>query len=381
MKDIKKLESINILKCIAILMVLTVHQGQLFKNCGLYEISKLGQLGCQCFFVISGYTLCLSWDMRQTSLKSFYQRRFKAIAPGYYFDIFLFTLISLTIQYLSLPHYWIQPTPDIPGRGHLLNFLFVHGLSPDHINSIVPGGWYIGTTVLMYLSFPLIKRMFDAVRLRHVVISILFPVFFLILTVLFWYIVIRLDTNLEIGNNTFIYFNVLTQFPCFVIGGAIYTYTQRNGVLKKRGSTMLCLLLSLIFLGATLVMFYSGQDILFCLVPFFSAAFFGCVLVLLIKFIDIEENQIPAPILRICRKISGVSYEMYLLHTLFAYLAVWYVRKLLQSMGYGFLFNYSILFMVSILLLIAFSYYSGKALQITINKLIKKQTKVDEFEH
>lgn len=371
-RDIKKLESINILKSIAIILVLTVHQGQLFKGCGLYELSKLGQLGCQCFFVISGYTLCLSWDMRRTSLRNFYYRRFKAIAPGYYFDVILFTLISLIIQVTNLPYYWIQSQSDIPGGGHLLNVVFLHGLSHDHINSIVPGGWYIGTTVLMYLSFPLMKRLLDAVKMRHAGISMLLPVLFLIVTVIFWYLIIRSEINYEIGNNTFIYFNVLTQFPCFVIGGVIYTYTERNGVLGKGGSIIRCILLSLTFLGATTIMFYSGQDFLFCLVPFFSAAFFGCLLLLLIKLIDIDGSQLSPTFLKICQKISGVSYEMYLLHTLFAYFIVWYTRKLLQMLGYGLLFDYSVSFIITLLFLIAFSYYSGKALHVIINKVIKK---------
>lgn len=158
MANLKRLESINILKCLAILMVLTVHQGQLFKHCGLYEFTKLGQLGCQCFFVISGYTLCQSWDSRKTNVKQFFKRRITAIAPGYYFDIFLFTILSLVIQYLNFPHYWSQAGL---GLNHLWNFLFLHGLSPSAINSIVPGGWYIGTTMLMYLTFPFLKKLLD----------------------------------------------------------------------------------------------------------------------------------------------------------------------------------------------------------------------------
>lgn len=219
-----RFQSIDILKCLAILMVLTVHQGQMFKNCGLYEFSKLGQLGCQCFFVISGFTLCQSWDTRKSTKRQFFQKRFKAIAPGYWFDILLFTLISSVMQFFNLPHYWHQPGGWIPGWGHIMNFLMIHGFSPQWINTIVPGGWYVGTIMLMYLTFPAMKKMLEWCSRRSSLHVMLMPWIFAGLSVAFWYLMATLYPDVKTGNNTFVYFNIFSQYPCFVIGGALYTY-------------------------------------------------------------------------------------------------------------------------------------------------------------
>lgn len=370
MAPIKKLESINILKSLAILMVMTVHQGQLFKNCGVYEITELGQLGCQLFFVISGYTLCQSWDSRKTTIKQFYKRRITAIAPGYYFDILLFSLISLAIQYLNIPHYWSQK--DL-GLNHLWNIMFLHGLSPSGINSIVPGGWYIGTTMLMYLSFPFLKKLIDFVsELRKPYIYIYLPLIFVSISMSFWYIVEVSESNLDLGNNTFMYFNVLTQYPCFVMGVVIYTYVKNYGVLQNAGSIVHCILYAVASFCVTLLLFYSEIDYLFCLVPIFSSSFFCCILLLMIKSIDIEKSNIPNSIKLVCDKISGSSYEMYLLHTLFVYFLTWYIHKVLKHYGLSYLFDYTLTFIIFFLIMTVLTYYSAKRLNSFINKYILK---------
>lgn len=371
MSELRRFDSINILKCVAILMVLTVHQGQMFKHCSLYELSKIGQLGCQCFFVISGFTLCYSWDKRKTKKKEFFYRRFKAIAPGYYFDILLFTLISIVIQALSLPHYWIQNLSN-GGVSHVSNILFLHSLLPNSFNAVVPGGWYIGTIVLMYLTFPLMKKLLDAVHSRNQYAVLVLPWIFTLLAVGFWYLLILWGGEKYIGNNTFGYFHILTQYPCFIIGGTIYTYTSTHGYLKTGRSVAQCMGLTAIWFVLTLLLFYSGNEHVFCLVPVTAASFFGCLLVLTVKFIDLGRVKFPVFLQKICTKISGVSYEMYLLHTLFAYFIVYYIRKIMNTVGGIEIFNYSLTFIAFTFILIVFSYYSGKGLQSFIKKAINK---------
>lgn len=353
-------------------MVLAVHQGQLFKGCGLYELSKLGQLGCQCFFVISGFTLCQSWDSRNSTTLHFLRRRFTAIAPGYYFDILLFTFISAIIQYFNLPHYWSQFDNGIPGWGHIANFLFVHGMSPDWINTIVPGGWYIGTTMLMYLTFPIMKKLLEIIHSRNDKVVLLLPWCFTAISISFWYLMVLYFENMEVGNNTFAYFNILTQYPCFIIGGALYTFTNTHGFLKSRNSLIRCLIFAFVFLAVTILLFYSGKDFLFCIVPVCAASFFACAMLMMIKIIDIDGLRLPTSISQIINKISGVSYEMYLLHTLFAYFIAYYLRKLLKQGGVGAIFDYSATYIVFLICLVTFSYFSGKALKTLLNYIFQK---------
>lgn len=39
--------------------------------------------------------------------------------------------------------------------GIIINVFCLNGLIPQYNNNIVPGGWYIGTLVILYLMFPI----------------------------------------------------------------------------------------------------------------------------------------------------------------------------------------------------------------------------------
>lgn len=303
----------------------------------------------------------------------FFLRRFRAIAPGYYFDILLFAVITAAIQLLNLPSYSILGggNSSIPTEGHLLNLIFLHGLSPKWINTIVPGGWYIGTIALMYITFPMMKKILELTHARNSRTVLLLPWLFAGISVGFWYLTSVCFPDMEIGNNTFVYFNILTQYPCFVIGGALYTFTNTHGYLAGRRSVLHCIGAAAVFLAATIVLFYSGNDFLFCLVPFCASSFFACAMLMLIKVVDIDGVRLPEKISSLCHKISGVSYEMYLLHTLFAYFLVYYLRKVLQHFGMGGIFDYTVVFLVFLVLLIIFSYYSGKLLKRSLSRLVE----------
>lgn len=82
----KKLEHIDALRGVAILMVMLVHVSQ--KISGLSSkiilLSGYGQMGVQLFFVISAYTLWLSSAKRkdeQNKLLNYFIRRVFRIAP------------------------------------------------------------------------------------------------------------------------------------------------------------------------------------------------------------------------------------------------------------------------------------------------------------
>jgi peptidoglycan/LPS O-acetylase OafA/YrhL len=88
----EKLEYIDVLRAVAILMVIFVHNSQTVNGLSteVKSISEYGQIGVQLFFVASAYTLCFSQTKRRQDkfpLRSFFLRRFFRIAPLYYFAI------------------------------------------------------------------------------------------------------------------------------------------------------------------------------------------------------------------------------------------------------------------------------------------------------
>ena len=59
-----KLQSLDILKGIAILMIIVVHNRHftLQNTAGFRQLINFGQMGCQIFFLVSGMALCYSWS-------------------------------------------------------------------------------------------------------------------------------------------------------------------------------------------------------------------------------------------------------------------------------------------------------------------------------
>lgn len=71
--------TLDIAKGIAMLMVILVHSTQRIDNLmSVFNIFKLGQLGCQLFFVVSGYLVMK--NAGKDTLKNYYIKRYSSMA-------------------------------------------------------------------------------------------------------------------------------------------------------------------------------------------------------------------------------------------------------------------------------------------------------------
>ncbi|MEO6382795.1 MAG: acyltransferase [Nitrobacter sp.] len=140
-----KLAYVDVLRGIAILLVIVAHVGLDFGGTWIPNATTSGQLGVQLFFVASAFTLCRSWQARAAAEHSpylnFFLRRFFRIAPLYYLAILGYSLL-----------HW--PLAD-GWQAIVANVFFIHGLTVVGNNSVVPGGWSIGTEFAFYAIFPL----------------------------------------------------------------------------------------------------------------------------------------------------------------------------------------------------------------------------------
>lgn len=141
------------LKGIAILSVVCVHNGVegLESNISHQIISQMGS-GVQLFFIISGYLAYFSLenymkDREQTIWEAVKWVILKIIRlmPLYYLSIILSLLLNGTGG-----RYWLGSLPQITGTNIIFHFLFLHGLNPYYVNSIIGGGmvyWFAGLYV------------------------------------------------------------------------------------------------------------------------------------------------------------------------------------------------------------------------------------------
>lgn len=212
-KPREKLLVVDLLKGIAIIMVILVHIGQAFDlPRWLTLITGFGQMGCQIFFVISAFTICLSKEKRSQPYHIFIFRRLARLAPGWW-SIIVITLILSIASVLVLGY-------NIFGTSHqpldiVINVLFLNGLFPTAANnSVVRGGWFVGTIVLLYLLTPALYKLYYGVKSRiwEKNRRWIFPIGALLLNVAISLFIFFIDTDGFEANRNFIYFNIITQY-------------------------------------------------------------------------------------------------------------------------------------------------------------------------
>lgn len=299
----KKLEYINILRGLAVLMVILVHTAQRVQGLHsiAFTIARYGQMGVQLFFILSAYTLCLSMEKRGTSegLMPFYLRRYFRIAPLYYFGILLYAFYNSVLE-LGMQNFSL--------KNIAANLLLVHGLYFPANNNVVPGGWSIGAEMIFYGIFPFLFQFYRnnlTSRGKIIAASVIGLVvcYVAVQTIAFY-------TEHDTSNNAFLYFSIINQLPVFLLGLSYYFYSKvRNG--EALMHPFLTIGGFVAFTAGALVLFV--YDFHITLTPFVS----GLSFLFLIETI----KNVRAIKIRALSKIGQLSYSMYLFHFVFA----WYV--------------------------------------------------------
>lgn len=307
----KNYASIDIMRGVAILMVIVVHMQQVIV--GTTRISwyaQYGQMGVQLFFVASAFTLCNSYDgpLGAPHKKAkFWLRRYFRIAPGYYTGILLYFIASCVFGYHSGAY---------TARNVVANVFFVNGLYPPANNNIVPGGWSIGTEMLFYVLFPALFRGYS--RIRHTIVYYLVPVVslaanylvVLVLSGIMPSIPDSLVAYLAVNNNSFSYYSVLAQLPVFLVGMSLY-HLHRSGHFEAIHSSVLVVGFAFLTSCGFYAFFHHGLIWRpFLLIPFLTATGMASL------FLVLERFHVAWPPLR---RVGLLSYSGYLVSSFFIF--------------------------------------------------------------
>jgi len=215
---VRRLEYVDVLRGCAILMVLAVHTSANFAlPPWLAKITVQGARGVQLFFVISALTLCMSWFGRRGTITDFYLRRIFRIAP---------------LFWLAIPFYLALNGWGENGiRQAVASALFVHGLWPDTIISVVPGGWSIADEAIFYVLFPfLVPRLVACNWRSFILVTIVAIVGGAQLSRIFGALQPNFPETMQNGGDLFFSLWFPRQLPCFLFGIALF----RFGVVDQR---------------------------------------------------------------------------------------------------------------------------------------------------
>ena len=204
-----RLDFIDLLKGIAIIGVVLVHfNGQW--ECPNHYINMTSAIGARCpqlFFIVSAFLTWMSIAKRRDfSIKEFLKKRLVKIAPLYFFSILLVGIIPQ----LKLINW--DPV------NVLTHVLFVNGLFPTYINSLMGVEWYIADLALFYIITPLIWKYAKTLKgvFCLLVGSVLINIIFTVITNEVYSNEIVSSTWYEMYFHTFC---IVNQMPIWLMGG------------------------------------------------------------------------------------------------------------------------------------------------------------------
>jgi len=318
-----KLAYIDTLRGIAILMVIAVHTSKSLNSMSpqMEILMQYGQMGVQLFFVVSAFTLLLSMKRHQKEkykLSDFFIRRFFRIAPMYYFGIILYFLFKTLKNYLQTGNIFILEQYTI--NNILANISFIHGFIPAANNNIVPGGWSIGTEMAFYLLFPFLFYIVEKIyRLERGIFKVFIFLLILIMclySIEIWLVIFK---QVDISNNSFLYFNLINQLPVFLVGIYLY-YLDKDSLLPIRGNLPFFVIVTII----AVVLSVWDAKFVYMFIPLIAALSF------IFLFIVIKNSEYIN--FKFLQRIGQLSFSMYILHFIFALEVSHQIEKILRPL-------------------------------------------------
>ena len=239
----------------------------------------------------------------------YYVKKFLRLAPPYWFGIVFYQLVFVAVSALHLP---IRIGTNTNSLHVLCNFTMLNNLVPAACNNVVPGGWSISCLWIFFLLFPLWFRFQKGLRhaLFFYAASVCVVGLCAVLLVGVW--------QTQVENNSFWYFHVLTQLPCFAAGMLLYSY-EKEGQSIKPWFMLGGFILSA---SATVWLFFTAHTVAILFLPTCSslAAVFAYGL---LKCCKLKERQAVV-------KISNVTMSLFIFHPLFTYYGIGYTYKGLE---------------------------------------------------
>lgn len=348
-----KYDFINVLKGIAILMVIAVHWNNFFHspNPILSKIASYGSFGPQLFFIVGSFLL---WDkfsqQEHFDPGKFYLHKAKRLLPPYFLSLLLtiFILEKNELDFISIITHFT-----------LTNFLF-----PDHLKNILGVEWYVEDYIIFIALAPLLKKLIYSLNT-----SFIFLILGLIISFIFNCIFV-INYNIGVDYNVDIYFNVFAfpiQFPVLILGILIF-YLRKHYTNKSINYFQLFKIFLLLILFTTII--YVATRHLFIpaiTISFLFGSYWSFVFIIFEKLYSIKHRthsiiNIIFSLGKIFESYGKESYGIYLIH-IFVIRGFYYYNEF-------FIFHNSWNWAGMFLIISIISYIAGKYFEKLAYKII-----------
>jgi len=244
-------------------------------------------LAVQCFFVVSGFLIFMSYE-NAAGLRDYFEKRVRRIYPAYFTVVLLCSLLGVLISSYSWVHYF--SSADLY-RYLAANLVFLNFIHPDlpgvfngnQISAVNGALWTLKIEVMFYLSVPLLVWFFRKIGLWQGLL--------LAYIASFSYSFVM---GLLVDQHGGIYVELQRQLPgqlmYFIAGGALYYYFKQFKEYSKS--------IVLLALVAYILEYFYHFGILHAASVAVIVVFLGCLLRYLGNF----------------GKYGDFSYGVYILH-------------------------------------------------------------------
>ena len=355
----RKYQYVDSLRGIAILLVVLLHTGQAGSACAYFPTELItfvdnGQFGVQLFFIVSSYTLMLSYYSRKDeafATRNFFVRRFFRIAPLYYLAICYYAFQNfIGFSFFSTGH--VQNAVSV--KELVANLFFLNGFRPTWINHLVPGGWSIAIEFTFYLILPLLCQKINNINKAVTLVCITLLISSL------------LNLNHVLGatilnSNNFLYWYFPHQLPIFALGILAFFISCGDQQVSSK---------SWLFIAFTIFAYC------YLAVPYY----FVYCLVFVILLLVLTRHEIKWIANSVTAYIGKVSFSIYLVHFAVLY---WLERfsalDVIRTTGLASsLANFAFRYTVVLAGTIAVSHFTYHYIEVVFQKLGKRFIKTSE---
>lgn len=291
----KRLGYLDSLRGIAAVYVLIYHailvaQPQLVVPQWYAPFFLAGGTGVMLFFVVSAFSLCLTWPRHEKSgipLSSYFISRFFRIAP-----LFYFMMIVTYIRDIFVYDAWHTPWQVF------INLAFIFNFVPQQQEGFVWASWAIGVEFLFYVLFPLFYYAAATLWRRLMLVFVLGLV-----TVIYFSLLpyLHMDEQTRAG---FTNFGLLRFLPVFGIGMVAFDVARRTHELPNARDIGGALVALSILAYAAIIAGYLPA----------ASNIYGQGICYALLLVGLSLNPVGLYVNPLTRFYGRISYSVYLLH-------------------------------------------------------------------